>query len=129
MKCGQTVVMATPGQIGSTEHLWFVITEPHPKDGACVMVSLTTLRDGKDQTVTLGPQDHSFIRHQSAVFYAMPRWVTAETLNGHLANGTIQLHDDCRPDLLKLIQSGLLASPATPKKFIAYCKEAWAPKG
>ena len=117
--------MTTPGSNSPTEHLWFVITVPD-SHGECVLVSLTTLRYGKDQTVPLGTTDHSFITHQSVVFYAQPVLVAATTLSRQLADGLIKYHEECTPELLKLIQDGLLASPATPKKFIAHCKTAWA---
>jgi hypothetical protein len=117
--------MQTPGSGNPISHLWFVITEPD-ENGFCVIVSLTTLRYAKDQTVTLVPGDHPYISHASIILYAKPLIVEAQKLKTLIAAGTIQRHDDCTDALLKLIQQGVSASPFTPKKVIEFCRRAWA---
>src|SRR2546421_8813104 len=68
MECGDTFLMPAPGgQV--TPHLWIVITQPDPQTHECAIVSVTTLRNSKDQTVILRVGDHCFIRHDSTIFY------------------------------------------------------------
>jgi hypothetical protein len=126
MRCGCTVVMQTPGSGNPIPHLWFVITEPDPTSHLCGIVSLTSLKAGKDQTVTLGPSDHSYISHPSVIHYAGSKIVDVRKLKALIDAGTIQQHDDCDAVVLKLIQSGVSASPYSAKKFIQFCKEAWS---
>jgi len=52
MECGDTFLMPAPGGI-ATPHLWIVVTEPDPVSNLCGIVSVTTLRNSKDQTVIL----------------------------------------------------------------------------
>lgn len=68
MECGDTFLMPAPGGI-ATPHLWIVVTEPDPVSNLCGIVSVTTLRNSKDQTVILRVGDHPFIRHESTIFY------------------------------------------------------------
>lgn len=118
--------MLTPGSGNPIPHLWFVITDPDPSSHLCGIVSLTSLKAGKDQTVTLGPSDHSYISHPSVVYYAGSKIVDARKLEALIGAGTIQPHDNCNPGVLKLIQSGVSASPYTARKFIQFCNEAWS---
>jgi len=67
MDCGDTFLMPAPGG-RITPHLWIVITTPDPVTHLCGIVSVTTLRNSKDQTIILQPGDHPFIRHQSTIF-------------------------------------------------------------
>src|SRR5438477_4382379 len=53
MRCGDTLLIPARGS-GVTSHLWIIVTEPAPDTHKCVIVSVTTLRQNKDQTVTLG---------------------------------------------------------------------------
>jgi hypothetical protein len=106
-------------------HLWFIITEPDPESNQCVMVSLTTLRYGKDQTVILRAGDHSFITKDSIILFSDAMLVDANSITAQINAGTIRQHDDCSPEALRLIQDGLLSSPQTPNKFLALCRRAW----
>jgi hypothetical protein len=126
MRCGSTVVMRTPGSSSAIPHLWFVITEPDATTHLCGIVSLTTLRGNKDQTVTLGPSDHPYISHSSVVYYSGALIVDVRRLEALSNAGTLQEHEDCSPSVLKLIQQGVVASPFTPKKFVNFCRQAWA---
>jgi len=117
--------MTTPGSTNPIPHLWFVITEPDPQSDSCVIVSLTTLRNDKDQTVTLSPSDHPFISHPSVVHYHGALIVNVSAIRKLLAGNTIQQHEACTAKTLKLIQEGVSASEFTPKKIESYCKLAW----
>jgi hypothetical protein len=83
-----------------------------------------------DQTVTLGVGDHPFIRHPSAVRFSDAQFADALRLLAEVAARNAEPHRACSPELLKLVQDGILASPFTPKKIVAFCREQWglAPK-
>jgi hypothetical protein len=117
--------MKTPGSANPIPHLWFVITEPDPATNLCAVVSLTTLRGDKDQTVVLGPSDHTYISRSSVIHYIGALIVNEARLSALLAAGTIQMHDCCPSETLKLVQQGISGSPHTPRKVIEFCKQAW----
>ncbi|MBL0158268.1 MAG: SocA family protein [Bryobacterales bacterium] len=108
-------------------HLWVLVTDPD-SSGEVVIVSVTTLRRGVEQTVTLTPSDHPFIRHQSTVYFA--RIVKQERLEDWIAGDLAQLNAKCSTDLLALVRSGILASDFTPRKVVNFCTTRWdkAPK-
>ena len=89
MRCGDTFLMPAPG-IGPTPHLWVVITDPDDDDGRCVIVSVTTLRHGVDQTVFLSPGDHPFIRHRSVIYYIDARMVSAQKIDAEAGIGLVE---------------------------------------
>lgn len=97
---------------GTTPHLWIILTDPNP---ACVLVSVSTLRYGKDQTVVLMPDDHPFVRHQSMIMYSDSMIVELSVLEAHVQTGIAVPRESCPPQILKLIQDGVLASPFTPR--------------
>src|SRR6516162_296895 len=115
MHCGDTVLIPAPGS-SVTPHLWIVVTEPALETHVCVIVNLTTLRNSQGRTVTLGKDDHPFINHQSCVRYSDARFADMRRLRADVAGGTVVRRDSCTPQLLQLVQDGILASPYTPKK-------------
>ena len=78
--------MPAPGGT-ATRHLWIVITEPDPASNLCGIVSVTTLRNSKDQTVILRVGDHPFIRHEPTIFYGDAMIVDAQRLESEIAAG------------------------------------------
>lgn len=112
---GDAFLIPAPGS-PTPPHLWIVLTEPDPHTFECVIVSVTTLRYGEDQTVILQRGDNSFIRHQSVVYYADAQIVNARRLEACVVAGAAQRHEECSADILKLVQDGVLASPFTPNK-------------
>lgn len=108
-----------------TPHLWIVVTEPHPPSNLCGIVSVTTLRNSKDQTVILRVGDHPFIRHESTIFYGDAMIVDAERLENEIAAGLAVRRDPCPAATLKLVQQGVNASPFTRPKFLRFCREQW----
>jgi hypothetical protein len=124
MRSGDTFVMAVAGR-SAKPHLWFVLTDPDPETGKVVIVSLSTLREGKDQTVILRRGDHPFITHESVIVYWDAQCVCADELRQASRNGLVKPHEPCADWLLKHIQDGLLASPFTSPKMAAYCRRRW----
>jgi hypothetical protein len=123
MACGDSFLMPAPGGT-QTSHLWVFVTEREPVTHQAVIVSVTTLREGKDQTLILRKGEHPFLTHESVVAYRHARIVDCRVLDGNLAAGTIQGHETCSAKLLKDIQDGIFASQHTPNKVVSYCKIA-----
>ena len=109
-----------------TPHLWVVVTEPDAATHLCVIVSVTTLRNSKDQTILLRPGDHPFIRHDSTVFYGDAMIVDVRRLDAEVAAGLALVRAPCSPTTLKLVQDGVLASPFTRPKIERFCRSHWS---
>ena len=124
MDCGDTLLIPAPGAV-ATPHLWIVITQPHPETHLCALVSVTTLRNSKDQTVLLRPGDHPFIRHDSTIFFGDGMIVDARRLEAEVRAGLALVREKCPPATLKLVQDGATASPFTRPKFLRFCREHW----
>jgi len=124
MECGDTFLMPAPGG-AATPHLWIVITQPDSKSNLCAIVSVTTLRNSKDQTVILRVGDHPFIRHESTIFFGDAMVVDAQRLENEIAAGLVVRRDKCPAATLKLVQQGVGASPFTRPKFLRFCREQW----
>jgi hypothetical protein len=124
MDCGDTFLMPAPGGL-ATPHLWIVVTQPDPATHLCVIVSVTTLRNSKDQTVILHPGDHPFIRHDSTIFYGDAMIVDAERVENEIAAGLALAKEKCPNATLKLVQDGIGASPFTRPKILRFCRERW----
>lgn len=125
MECGDTFLMPAPGG-PVTPHLWIVVTPPAPRTHLCAVVSVTTLRNSKDQTIILRPGDHPFIRHDSTVFYGDAMIVNARRLDTEIAAGLALRREACSPPTLKLVQDGVLVSPFTRMKVLRFCREQWS---
>lgn len=114
MRSGDTFII-TFDHTGPRPHLWILVTEPAQGEPA-VLVSVTTLRHAKDQTVVLQPGDHAWIQHASVVYYADAQVTTQERLQAWIDGGLAEPNDPCSGELLNLIRSGISASEFTPKK-------------
>lgn len=117
-------MIPAPG-VGPTPHLWIIVTQPCPTTHLCVLANVTTLRNAEDQTVTLGPADHPFIRHPSAIRYSDAQLADVRKLHLDLAAGSVLRHQQCSQATLRIVQDGIHASPYTPKKIQIFCREFW----
>jgi hypothetical protein len=124
MDCGDAFLAPAPGG-AATPHLWIVVTRPDPEFHLCAIVSVTTLRNSKDQTVILRAGDHPFIRHDSTIFYGDAMIVDARRLESEFAAGLALVREKCSAATLKLVQDGVLASPFTRPKILRFCREHW----
>lgn len=128
MECGDTFLMPAPGGL-ATPHLWIVITAPDPASHLCAIVSVTTLRNSKDQTVLLKVGDHPFIRHDSTIFYGDGMVVDGRRLDAEISAGLAVAREKCPAATLKLIQDGVAASPFGRPKFVRFFREHRPDKG
>ena len=124
MKAGDTVLMHNLSGGNPIPHLWFVVTEPDPSTHLCAMVSLTTLKNEKDQTVLLHPKEHPFMTQTSTVFFSGAMVVDERVIEARIAERKVTPHVCCSPQLLALLRQGITASPHTPKKVVVFCKQA-----
>ena len=127
MQAGDTVIMLNLSDGNPVPHLWFVITDPDPATHLCAMVSLTTLKNDKDQTVVLHPGEHPFIMRTSTIYFSGAIVVDVRVIETRIAEGKVRSHARCSPKLLKLLQEGVAVSPFTPKKVITFCRTAFGP--
>jgi hypothetical protein len=107
---------------GGIPHLWIVVTEPSGTPPEVAIVSISSDRLGKDDTVKLGPGDHPFIRKPSVVFFPDTRVMPVQAIVSEVQNAQATFHDDCSEDLLERVRDGLLASPATPRRMKEYVR-------
>ena len=116
MKSGDTFLMPAPGISIRTPHLWIVVTDPPEENHMVVIVSITTLRHGAEQTVVLRKGEHPFIDRDSSVCYADARIVDVRDLEARAKAGHVKTHAPCPPKTLEIIADGILASELTPRK-------------
>jgi hypothetical protein len=116
MKSGDTFLMPAPGFSTKTPHLWMVVNDPCDEDKTVIIVSITTLRHGVDQTVILQKREHPFLQWPSVVFYADARLIDIRDLDDKLAAGQLQAHQPCSKGLLDNVKAGISASDHTPQK-------------
>jgi hypothetical protein len=114
MRAGDTFVISFD-HVGPTPHLWILAAGPDA-EGRIVLVSITTLRRGKDQTVVLQSGDHPFVEHPSCVFYQDAMIADASRLEDWIAGDLAKPFEPCSAELLKLVRDGFNASEFTPKK-------------
>ncbi|MEK7407017.1 MAG: hypothetical protein AAB225_18235 [Acidobacteriota bacterium] len=55
--------------------------------------------------------------------------VDARRIELGIEAGTVEPREPCKPELLRLVQQGALASPHTPNKAVAFCRRAWGKGG
>ncbi len=103
-----------------------MVTKPDPQTHLCALVSVTTLRNSKDQTIILRPGDHPFIRHDSTVFYGDAMIVDVRRLDAEIAAGLALGREKCSQPTLKLVQDGVAASPFTRPKILRFCRDQWS---
>jgi hypothetical protein len=115
--------MPAPGG-PDTPHLWIYVTERHATTHMAVIVNVTTLCEGKDQTVILRRADHPFLVHESIVSYGHARIVDCRDIDANIAAKSIVTHQPCSAKLLKEVQDGLFASEHTPRKVLTFCRVA-----
>ncbi len=120
MDCGDTLLIPAPGTSDETPHLWVILTRPDP---LCAIVCLSTLRYEKDQTVVLRRGEHPFVKWDTVVAYEYAYIVDADHLRRRVADGLALPRQPFSPDILKLIQQGVLASPFTPRRVQDFCRE------
>jgi hypothetical protein len=117
LQLGDSFLMPKPGY--STEHLWLLMTTPHPQSTVAIMVNITTRRQHSDLTNILSVGDHPFISRPSIVYYADARDVNTGVLAAAIQANVARLHQPFTQAVLVKIQAGIVLSPFTPRKIKA----------
>jgi hypothetical protein len=127
LKTGDTFL--APKRSRDTEHLWIVVAEVDAEKRKAICVNITTEQADSDTTCKLAKGDHSFIAHDSVVYYkdAQELDLTAieAALSAKIQSFVCTQHDPCSEALLKRIKEGLVASKQTPKGIKATCRKLW----
>jgi hypothetical protein len=113
-----------------TQHLWVIATEPN-SEGLFAVVSFTSLKGAKDQTVILRKTDHPFLRWDTCIAYALADIVSADDLDAYCQRGRAKMHQDVTPEILRLILDGFSASELTKNRvrgFVRDYREAARPR-
>jgi hypothetical protein len=115
--------MPAPGGT-ETPHLWIFVTERDPETHLAVIVSVTTLNEGKDQTTFLRKGDHPFLTHDSVVSYRHAKIADCRQIDAQVQAKTVVPHTACSAKILKEVQDGLFASEFLAKKIVMFCRKA-----
>ncbi len=67
LEAGDTAILS---DTSNSEHLNIILFGPTGLDEKTIIVNVTTKRSGSDMTTVLRKEDHSFIKHDSVVYYA-----------------------------------------------------------
>lgn len=119
MKAGDTFLRPARATENERPHLWIVVTNPN-KENHVLIVNLTTLKEGQDQTVILNLGDHPFISRPSSVFYREAEVADNSKLEQAERAGAIAKREDCRPEVIKLVRDGVNASPHARRAIKAF---------
>jgi hypothetical protein len=121
---GQTYLF--PLSENQTAHLWIIATDPNA-DRLMLVVSLTSLKGSKDQTVILHGGEHPFLKWATCVAYNLSDLINCDTLEDHIKVGRAKMRADMKPETAQLILGGFTASPFTKKRiqeFVRAYKES-----
>jgi len=118
---GQTFLFPLNSE-NSKEHLWVIATEPN-SDGVFVVVSFTSLKGAKAQTVILHKNEHPFLKWDTCIVYALAEIMDADRLDAHCRCGRAKMHRDVAPNILQLIVDGFLASQLTRNRVRDFVRE------
>jgi hypothetical protein len=120
MKPGQTFLIPSGPKEG--HHLFFVTLGPltlpqHGPQPHFALAGVTTIHSGvpHDDTCLLRPGDHSFIQHDSYIFYQKMRLEPAAHIERLKSKNVWIAREDCSPELLQRIVAGIFTSKMTPR--------------
>jgi hypothetical protein len=121
-RAGQTFLFPISGE--QTAHLWIIVTPPDKSSGVFLIVSLTSLKGNKDQTVVLRAGEHPFIKWDTCVAYGLSELTSEEKLQQLVDGREARLHQsDVSAKLLELILDGFLASDFTKRRITDFVKK------
>lgn len=87
------------------------------------IVSFSSLRGAKDQTVVLRASEHPFLRWDTCVTYGLADITSREKLQSLMDCGLAKMHtNDLAANLLALVLDGFFASPFTKKRVLDFVK-------
>jgi hypothetical protein len=121
---GDTLLIKAPESWDDRRHLFVVIAGPDDQ-GILLLPCLETLVDWtRDHSCILGPGDHPFIKHPSAINYARTLLTDAPNLDGLIANGRAIRRPTLEPGVLARVIEGALVSPSLAPRLKAMVRKA-----
>ena len=110
---GQTFLY--PLNQAETAHLWIIATNPNP-EGEVAVVSFTSLRGAKDQTVIVRAREHDFVRWDTCVCYQLAEVTTTTAIKSKIDSGLAEMKSDVSAELLEEVLVGFTASDMTKNR-------------
>ncbi len=103
-------------------HLFVICTDPCA-DGKQLIVPVSSkINDRCDLTCVLQPHEHSFLKHESFVFYKRARIEAHQALINGVTQNTFIPHDNMNGQTFLRIYNGICRSLETPRKIKLYIK-------
>ena len=99
-----------------TRHLQVVITSVEENTGNFVMVGIESVHKRSDRTTILHPNEHPFIKRDSAIAYRLADVYSLKWLQEKIESGNADKKEPMPLDVLKRICDGLLSSDQTRQR-------------
>lgn len=102
-------------------HLFCIMNDPC-KDGLCLLVMLTSIKDGRyyDDACVLGFGDHDFLKHPTYALYRMAETALAAHIVKMVDSGYFRCHDRFKPEIFDRLKRGLFSSENTTRSVEKY---------
>jgi hypothetical protein len=97
-------------------HLHIIISDPAKDPHQIVTANFTTCPPQVDKSCVVSRKDHSFLRHQSYVWYGQNRLLSLALFESSLNSGALILNDPVSQELLKRILNGASVTQHIPIK-------------
>lgn len=98
------------------EHLYVIISNPLKNPNEVVLVSLTTMDYGADESCIVSEGEHPRITHDSCIDYARARILSDADIDKAVANGSVRPVQDASPELLGKIWQGATETRHLPSR-------------
>jgi len=110
----------------SEPHLFILLTSAVGDPAKAIVVNFSTYvaETCTDSTLVLGQGSHPFLKHDTYLVYPQADWIDAVALAVAVTEGSVRLHERCRPEVLRKIQEGLLES-SEPSRALKHAFVAW----
>jgi hypothetical protein len=110
------------------KHLFILLTDPHVDDvgkNCVLMVSISTVRQSVpyDSTCMLYRGDHTFVKHDSYVFYQKARLEEADKVLRGVKGGLLVPQDPLSGEVFARVCKGLEDSRLTPAKLLSFYRK------
>ena len=92
-------------------HIYIVISDTERDSNRVLIVSVTTMRIGRDSSCLIEVGDHPFIQHQSSINYGEARIVQNDDLDWNTKLGKIEQLEPVDEAVLEKIRHGAEVSP------------------
>lgn len=117
ISAGSTFLFDLQGNI----HLWVIASDPD-SEGRFLVVSLTSLKGSKDQTVILHGGEHPFLKWATCAYYQQSDIMTVAKLEQLIAAGSAKLREPLADDKTALVLDGFMASDFTKKRVLEFAR-------